>query len=135
RSWSRRDSLTLVFELDPRARWHDGRPVTAEDVVFTFTRAMDPAIAPSIAELLHAIDTVRAEGQHQVVISFKRVYPEQFFDATHYVQPLPAHLVRRLHPDSIATSDYARAPVGNGAYRWTRTVPGQLLEFTADPAF
>ena len=29
RSWSRRDSLTLVFELDPRARWHDGAPVTA----------------------------------------------------------------------------------------------------------
>ena len=28
RSWSRRDSVTLVFELDPRARWHDGAPVT-----------------------------------------------------------------------------------------------------------
>ena len=135
RSWSRRDSLTLVFELDPRARWHDGRPVTAQDVIFTFHRALDPAIAPSIAELLEGIDTVHAEGQRRVVISFKRTYPEQFFDATHYVQPLPAHLLRGLDPDSIATADYARAPVGNGAYRWTRTVPGQLLEFTANPAF
>lgn len=135
RSWSRRDSLTLVFELDPRARWHDGRPVTAQDVVFTFQRAMNPAIAPSLAELLQGIDTVRAESQRRVVISFKRAYLEQFFDATHYVQPLPAHLLRSVDPDSIATSEYARAPVGNGAYRWTRTVPGQLLEFTANPAF
>jgi peptide/nickel transport system substrate-binding protein len=133
--WSRPDSLTLIFELDPRARWHDGRNVTAEDVVFAFGRAMNPAIAPSVAELLQGIDAVRAEGQRRVVISFKRAYPEQFFDATHYVQPLPAHLLRRLEPDSIATSDFARAPVGNGAFQWSRAVPGQLLEFTANPAF
>ncbi|HZN99291.1 MAG TPA: ABC transporter substrate-binding protein, partial [Gemmatimonadales bacterium] len=39
KSWSRRDSLTLVFELDPRAHWQDGAPVTARDVVFTIERA------------------------------------------------------------------------------------------------
>ena len=39
--WTRRDSLTLVFELDPRARWHDGAPVTSRDVVFTMRRARD----------------------------------------------------------------------------------------------
>ena len=135
RSWSRRDSLTLVFELDPRARWHDGSNVTAEDVVFTFERALDPAIAPSLAELLQGIASVRAEGQRRVVITFKRAYPEQFFDATHYVQPLPAHLLRGLDPDSIATSAFAREPVGNGAFRWTRAVPGQLIEFSANPDF
>src|SRR5512134_1780884 len=41
RRWTRRDSLTLAFELDPRARWHDGTPVTARDVVFAFDRARD----------------------------------------------------------------------------------------------
>ncbi len=135
RSWSRRDSLTLVFELDPRARWHDGRSVTAEDVVFTFGRAMESSIAPSIAEMLQGVASVRAEGRRRVVIAFKRSYPEQFFDATHYVQPLPAHLLRGLDPDSIAASDFARAPTGNGAFRWTRAVPGQLLELSAVPDF
>ncbi len=135
RSWSRRDSLTLLFELDPRARWHDGRSVTAEDVVFTFGRAMESSIAPSIAEMLQGVASVRAEGRRRVVIAFKRSYPEQFFDATHYVQPLPAHLLRGLDPDSIAASDFARAPTGNGAFRWTRAVPGQLLELSAVPDF
>ena len=46
RSWTRRDSLTLVFDLDPRARWHDGAPVTSRDVLFTLRRARDSAIAP-----------------------------------------------------------------------------------------
>ena len=44
-SWTRRDSVTLAFELDPRARWHDGVPVTSRDVLFTFARG--PAIRPS----------------------------------------------------------------------------------------
>ena len=42
RSWTRRDSLTLVFELDPRARWHDGAPVTARDVLFTLRTGARP---------------------------------------------------------------------------------------------
>src|SRR5688572_16138753 len=33
KSWTRRDSVTLAFDLDPRARWHDGAPVTSRDVV------------------------------------------------------------------------------------------------------
>src|SRR5688572_13889913 len=35
KSWTRRDSLTLAFELDPRARWHDCAPVTSRDRRFT----------------------------------------------------------------------------------------------------
>ena len=32
RNWTFEDSVTIVFELDPRARWHDGTPVTARDI-------------------------------------------------------------------------------------------------------
>ena len=57
RSWTRRDSVTLVFELDPRARWQDGTPVTSRDVVFTFERAKNPAISPRLVDLLRRIST------------------------------------------------------------------------------
>ena len=49
RSWTRRDSMTLAFDLDPRATWQDGVPVTAQDVVFTFARARKPPLAPNLA--------------------------------------------------------------------------------------
>jgi len=41
--WSA-DSLSLAFHLNPRARWHDGKPVSARDVQFTFALNKNPAL-------------------------------------------------------------------------------------------
>jgi peptide/nickel transport system substrate-binding protein len=135
RSWERRDSLTLVFHLDPRARWHDGKPVTARDVAFTFDRARDSTIDPTVAEQLRHIREVRAQGDRDVVFTFDHAYPGQFYDATFYVQPLPAHLLADLPRDSLAQSRYVRAPIGDGPYRWGRQVAGQFLELDANHDF
>src|SRR5262249_39287833 len=93
RSWSRRDSLTIVFELDPRAKWHDGVPVTSRDVLFSFGRMRDSTVDPQRALLLRHLATITAEGDHRVVFHFRQAYAEQFYDATFHVQLLPAHLV------------------------------------------
>ena len=135
RRWERRDSLTLVFELDPRARWHDGAPVTAADVAFTFVRALDPKVAPSLAGLLRHVESVTAEDRHRVAFRFRRAYAGQFFDATYYVQPLPAHLLAGIPAESLAAAPYLQAPVGNGPFRWVRSVPGEFIELAANPSF
>ena len=106
RSWSRRDSVTLVFELDPRARWHDGTPVTARDVLFAFARARDPGIAPKLATLTQHIAAVEADGDHRVIIRFTHPYAEQLYDATWHVAPLPAHLLAQLPPEGVARSPF-----------------------------
>ena len=136
RSWSRRDSLTLVFELDPRARWHDGVPVTSRDVLLSFARSRDSAVDAARALLLRHLGSVTAEGTSRVVFRFRRAYPEQFYDATFHVQPLPAHLVDSLPPGPrFAGSDFVKHPVGNGPYKWVRRDPGQRLELAANPDF
>lgn len=135
RSWTRRDSTTLVFDLDPRARWHDGVPVTARDVVFTFSRAKNPDIAPRLADLLRQITSVTAEGDSRVVFRFARPYAEQFYDATYHVAPIPAHLLDSIPPDSVGRSSFATNPVGSGPYRWVRSVAGQFVELAAVPSF
>jgi peptide/nickel transport system substrate-binding protein len=135
RSWTRRDSVTLAFDLDPRAVWHDGAPVTARDVVFTFGRARNPAIAPGLAKLLRHITGVTAEGDRRVVFHYDRPYGEQLYDAAFHVAPLPAHLLAALPPDSLARSPFVRAPVGSGAYRWVRQVPGEFVELAANERF
>ncbi len=134
-SWERRDSVTLVFHLDARARWHDGVPVTAADVLFAFERARDPAISAQLATVLSTIQEVTAEDDLTVVFRFDRPFPEQFYTAVYHVQPLPAHLLAQLDPDSIAGSPYMQAPVGNGPYRFGRLVPGQQLTLTANDDF
>ena len=123
RSWSRRDSLTVVFELDPRARWHDGVAVTAADVVFSFARMRDSTVDAQRALLLRHVASVTAEGEQRVVIRFRRAYPEQFYDASYHVQLLPAHLVDSIPPGPrFANSEFVKRPVGNGPYRWIRRV-------------
>ncbi|MBA2634788.1 MAG: hypothetical protein H0U86_17620 [Chloroflexi bacterium] len=134
-SWSRRDSLTLAFNLDPRARWHDGAPVTSRDVLFTFARARNPSISPKLATLLKHVTGVTAEDERTVVVRFSRVYAEQFYDATYHVALLPAHLLAGLPADSIARSPFVSHPVGNGPYRWVRSLPGQYIELAANERF
>ncbi len=135
RSWTRRDSTTLVFDLDPRARWHDGAPVTARDVVFTFNRAKNPDLAPRLSDLLRQITSVTAESDSRVVFRFARPYAEQFYDATYHVAPIPAHLLDSIPPHSVGRSSFATSPLGSGPYRWVRSVPGQFVELAAVPDF
>ena len=127
-SWSRRDSVTLVFDLNPRARWQDGVPVTARDVVFTMERARNRSIAPRLGELLKHVTAVTAEGERRVVFRFSHPYAEQLYDATFHVAPIPAHLLDTIPPDALFRSAFTTRPVGNGPYRWVRAVPGQFIE-------
>ena len=131
KSWTRRDSITLVFDLDTRARWHDGTPLTARDVVFTMARAKNQAVSPRLAELLRQIVSVTAEGSSRVVFRFARPYAEQLYDATFHVAPLPAHLLDSIAPAELAMSGFAKHPIGSGPYRWVRNVPGQFVELAA----
>jgi peptide/nickel transport system substrate-binding protein len=135
RSWTRRDSVTLVFDLDPRAKWHDGVPVTAHDVVFTFARARNPAIAPRLAQLLRHITSVTPDGERRVVFRFSHPYAEQLYDATFHTAPIPAHLLESLPPDSIGRSSFVTQPVGSGPYRLARSVAGQFVELAANRDF
>ena len=133
-SWTRRDSLTLVFELDPRARWHDGAPVTARDVVFTYRRARDSSIAPRLANVTRRIAAVEATGEREVVFRFKEVYSEQLYDATYHVAILPAHLLERLSPSAESWVSFVAHPVGSGPYRWVRREE-QFIELAANHDF
>ena len=135
RSWTRRDSLTLVFELDPRARWHDGTPVTARDVTFTLGRARDSTIARRLANVTRRIASVEAEGDHRVVFRFREVYSEQLYDATFHAAILPAHLLAARPPTPEAWASFVARPIGSGPYRWVRREEGQFIELAANPDF
>jgi peptide/nickel transport system substrate-binding protein len=135
RSWTRRDSVTLAFDLDPRATWHDGVPVTAADVVFTFERARNPAVSLGLATVLRRITSVTAEGDRRVVFHYTEPYAEQLYDAVFHVAPLPAHLLASIPAGSLEKASFVQAPVGSGPYRWVRRVPGEFIELAANDRF
>ncbi|MBL0180080.1 MAG: peptide ABC transporter substrate-binding protein [Gemmatimonadetes bacterium] len=134
RQWQRIDPRTLVFELDPRARWQDGTPVTARDVVFTWQLMMDPVVGKGRI-MMEPVASVDAMGTGKVRVRFKRPFAEQLYLFAFNMQPLPAHLLEGIAPTAIARSDFAAGPIGNGPYRYLRRVPGQFVELRADPTF
>ena len=135
RQWSRRDPLTLVFDLDPRAKWHDGVRVTARDVVWSLNLARDSAAFPVYALLLREVASVTAETSERVVVKFKRAYPEQLYDAVFHVHPLPAHLLDTIPANRLEESNFAAAPIGSGPYRYGAREPGRQVELLANRDF
>jgi peptide/nickel transport system substrate-binding protein len=131
-SWRRRDATTIDFSLDPRARWHDGVPVTARDVAFTWRLVKEPALAVTQATFEPIADVVALDAR-TVRVTFRRPFAEQVYLAGYNLQPLPEHLLRSIPPAQLAGSDFVRAPIGNGPFRFERRVPGQFLELRADP--
>jgi peptide/nickel transport system substrate-binding protein len=73
-SWRQTDEKTWVFTLRRDATFHDGRPVTPDDVVYTFKTILDPALNARFRSLYEPIETVEAVGDDQVRFTLKAPY-------------------------------------------------------------
>jgi len=130
--WEWDGPLTLVFHLDPRARWHDGQRVTAADVVFTFDAYNDPKVSSPFRTALRWIGAVTARDSLTAVFRFRRRYPEMFYDAVYQMRILPRHLLRAVAREQWQSTAFGRAPVGDGPYRFVSWKAGESLELAAD---
>ncbi len=126
------DSLALTMTLDPAARWHDGRPVVAADVVAGFRVIRDPANGSAIRSEIGDLDSVTTRDPRTVVLHFTARTAEPFVTAAAVV-PLPAHLVDTIAAGALATSAFAQRPVGSGRYRLVTREPKARTEFAAVP--
>ncbi len=131
-SWVFEDELTISVALNPLAKWHDGTPVTAQDVVFTYSIYQNPVVNSIARSRLTAIASVTARDSLTAVFRFRRFYPEQFYDAVSHVHILPSHLLEGVPPEDLRTHEFALHPIGSGPYRVVRWTPGELVELAGD---
>lgn len=134
-TWTFDDPRTIRFTLHPGARWHDGRPVTAADVAFTFDVYRDTLVNAGARPLLERIVSVTAAEPRTVVFRFSRPYVEQFFDAVYHMRILPRHLLDTIPRKELASHRLARQSVGSGPFRFVQWVAGQFVELEADSVF
>jgi peptide/nickel transport system substrate-binding protein len=130
--WERVDSLTLRFHLRPGARWQDGEPVTAGDVVFSFDAYADSVLDAAARPTLAGRVTATAEDSATVSIRFRRAYPEQLYDATWHVRIIPAHVWKWIARDRWASDTAVSDVIGSGPYRLARWDRGQAVTLRAD---
>jgi len=122
-SWSN-DSLSIAFALDSLARWHDGQPVTAEDVRYTFRVYTSDSLVVELRSLLGNIDSVSVRDPRTAIFWFKRRMPRQFYDATYHMYMLSSHLLDTIPMSALESAPFGRHPIGTGRFRFARREPG-----------
>jgi peptide/nickel transport system substrate-binding protein len=130
--WERLDSLTWRFHLRPGARWHDGRPVTAEDVVFSFDAFSDSTLDAAARSYLAGRVHASAEDSATVRIAFKSPSPDQLYDATYHVRVLPRHIWDSIPRSRWAADTMLSHLVGSGPYRMQDWQRGQFVRLAAE---
>jgi peptide/nickel transport system substrate-binding protein len=124
------DSLLLAFHLNPRAKWHDGRDVTARDIQFTFALNKNPALAGRLSTELANIDSVTVTDSLTAVFWFHARSPTQFLDAAAQMLILPAHQLEKIPVGSLREA--TPSPIGSGRFRLRRWDKGASVEIVAD---
>ena len=131
--WAK-DSLSITFHLNPKARWHDGRPVRASDVRFSVALIKDPALGSPAQPLITNIDSVSVRDSLTAVAWFKQHTPEEFYDLVYQVVIVPEHILGNTPPARLKTADVGRRGIGSGRFRLARWQPGVRFELIADTA-
>ena len=127
------DGTIWTFELRPNVRFHDGTPVDADAVVFSFERQIVPEHPAHEADFVwtrayHNIRRVRAVGPLRVQFEIDRPYA-----------PFLANLA--MGPAAIVSPtavrkwerDFGRHPVGAGPYRFVEWIPGDRITLERNP--
>jgi peptide/nickel transport system substrate-binding protein len=116
------DYREWTFYLRKDVKWHDGMPMTAQDIKFTM-------------DLRKKLN--RGEGSVKILddYTFKVTYPTPqnalISDEVYY----PKHLLEGLDPEEFYDWDFWSHPVGNGPYRYVRHVPKTMVEVEANPEY
>jgi peptide/nickel transport system substrate-binding protein len=133
--WERVDSLAWRFHLRPGARWHDGRPVTSEDVRFSFEAFSDTTIGSPAQSTLAGKVTIVPEDPATFLVRFTEASPEQLYDATYHVRVIPAHVWDSIPKGAWSADTALTHLVGSGPYRVAQWKRGEFLTLVADSTF
>lgn len=132
-SWELTDTA-VTFKLRNDVRWHDGKPVTAEDVKFTFDLAKDPAAASLLGSAyLTLVKSATVVDPQTIRFAFESPHA-QALDGFWW-PPLPKHLLEGVQPAQLSQHPFNRQPVGSGPFRFGQWQPNQSLTLEANPQF
>jgi len=127
------DGRSVVWKLKRGVAWHDGTPFTADDFVFNWQWATDPATA---ATTLGAFNEMRAEkiDSHTVRLVFDK--PTPFWSRPYCtVLLIPKHLFAPYLGSRSREAPNNLKPVGTGAFRFIDFKPGDQLRGEINPAY
>jgi peptide/nickel transport system substrate-binding protein len=115
------DGMTYNFSIRTNAKWHDGQPVTSDDVIFTIEviKSSGSLFPQDIKDLWSQIEVKRLNDQ-----TLQFTLPEPFAPFLDYTTfgILPKHLLESVPADQLASADFNLNPVGTGPYKFDKLI-------------
>ncbi|HMX95694.1 MAG TPA: ABC transporter substrate-binding protein, partial [Elusimicrobiota bacterium] len=130
-SWDvRRNGLEIVFHLRKNVLWHDGVPFSADDVVFTYQKLIDPKVMTPYGSDFALVKSVTAVDPHTVQV----VYKEPFAPAMESwgMGMIPKHIFEK---GDFNTNPANRAPIGTGPYVFKQIKTDEKAVLVANPNY
>ena len=131
-----KDGTWVVWRLKRGVTWHDGRPFTADDVVFNWEYAADPATAATTIGSYEGVERVEKLGNHAVKVVFKKPTP-YWSDAfcSFRGMLLPKHVFEPFRGAKSREAPANLKPVGTGPYRFVDFKPGDVVHGEINAAY
>lgn len=119
-----KDNLRITIHLKDGLRWHDGTPITSEDVKFTVDMIRDPAVPAVNKEgWFSELDDVETVDEKTVVFIWKRPYAPALHALTQ-LAPIPKHI---YDVEEFEKNPANRAPIGSGAFKFEEWKTGHSI--------
>jgi len=131
-----KDGLSVTWRLKKNVVWHDGKPFTADDVVFNWEYVMDTGTAAVTIGQYRDIARIDKLDSHTVKLTFKSPTP---FWSTAFCGPtgmiIPKHLFQAFKGDKSREAPTNLKPVGTGPYRFVDFKPGDIVRGELNPTY
>ena len=125
------DLRTYTFRLRSDALWHDGEPVTSDDVAFTYGAAVNPDFAITQRAGYDQIEAVETPDEHTVVFRLREPNAAflELWSYAGYNPILPRHA---FEGEDFNTSSFNRQPIGSGPFKLVEWRTGSSLTLEAN---
>ena len=130
------DGTAVTWKLKQDVVLHDGQPFTADDVIFTWEFAADPATGAATLGSYTDIDHIDKLDAHTVKIVFKEptaFWYDAFFSNRGHI--LPKHLFAQYKGQEARNAPYNLKPIGTGPYKIVDFKPGDVALFEINPQY
>ena len=131
-----RDGRSVTWKLKKGVTWHDGKPFTADDVVFNWEFVRDPKTAARTIGSYTDIEKIDQLDSHTVRLVFKKAVPfwgEAFCGVDGMI--IPKHLFEAYKGEKSREAPNNLKPVGTGPYKFVDFKPGDIVRGDINPNY
>jgi len=135
-----KDGLTIKYKLRHNMKWHDGQPVTCNDMKFTWQVVMNTHNNVVTTDGYKDIGSIDCSDPYVAVVHMKKLYApflQQLWSVNGNAPILPEHILAKYNDDkgSFNTAPYNSLPVGSGPFKVVQWQRGQEVRMEVNSDF